>query len=35
MKVTVVSGTFVLDGVDVLVGGDSPDPVDPERSPWR
>ncbi|MBU5423424.1 bacterial Ig-like domain-containing protein [Cellulomonas hominis] len=33
IRVTVVSGTYTLDGVDVLLGGDVPAPVDPEVKP--
>ena len=33
VTVTVVSGTFVLDGIDALTGGESTDPGDPETRP--
>ncbi|MFG6503059.1 fibronectin type III domain-containing protein [Microbacterium sp. P05] len=33
VTVTVVSGTFVLDGVDVVRGGSVAEPVEPERKP--
>ncbi len=33
IQVSVLSGTFTLDGVDVLVGGDVPAAVDPEVKP--